>query len=218
MENQETLSEPDNTPKGVINENVIGVLKSPSHNAIVTVSLVPSSDPDGVPTVQIDDGKDHDAEFLKNNFIQALPPYLELPAADIHVVVSTKSGTGKAESIFESLVKPVLNVIGFGDTSYNLVKTESHETVRKFASGTLREKASSGKPQTVLLLSGDGGIVDLINGLFDSGPPTRYFSNSFLAENFPTFPSTYPKSVSIMKRLIIVFEISNAVIAHMSVL
>jgi hypothetical protein len=67
-----------------------------------------------------------------------------------------------------------LEAIGLKDGSYTVVKTSSHETIRDLSTWRLRERAEKGVKQTVLLLSGDGGVVDLINGLLGSDPLPRY--------------------------------------------
>jgi hypothetical protein len=56
------------------------------------------------------------------------------------------------------------------------VRTSSAESVVEFARSTLLVAANQGRKQTVLMLSGDGGMVDTINGLLESGHQSRYFT------------------------------------------
>lgn len=145
------------------------------HNGIIIVHCPPSSDPNEEPSMKfIYSTSTLPDKFVSSHRDEKLPA-LELPAEDIHVIISTKSGIGRAESVFENVVEPVLKLIQESATPrYNVVKTMSHETVRTLASQKLRKKADEGVSQTIILLSGDGGIVDLVNGLLDSGPPSRY--------------------------------------------
>lgn len=77
-----------------------------------------------------------------------IPSYLE---RDVHVIISTGSGTCLAPLYFEQVIKPLLEVIRVG---YKPFYTTSRNSVKEFA------KKITG---TVILLSGDGGISDLIN-------------------------------------------------------
>lgn len=164
-----------------IEERKIPDFLTEEHSGIVAVRCEDSVDPAEEPKVTFLYPGAVRASFERSHRDLNLPA-LSIPAEDIHVIVSTKSGTGKAESVFENVVAPVLKLImERADPGYNLVKTESHETVLKLARGKLREKAEKGVPQTIILLSGDGGVVDLVNGLLDSGPPSRYAHFSVLA-------------------------------------
>ena len=79
----------------------------------------------------------------------------------VYVVVSTGSGAGQAESLFENALKPMLE--GLGVRGLEVVRTQSEESVAEFARGTLVKRAERGVEQTVVLLAGDGGVVDLVN-------------------------------------------------------
>jgi hypothetical protein len=101
------------------------------------------------------------------------PSYLRLPTGNIHVLLSTKSGGGHAVLAWDQVVKPVLYSIGLKEESYRVLRTESHDSVREFAQDVLRVKAGEGAKQAVIVLSGDGGVVDLLNGVM-SGERSRY--------------------------------------------
>ena len=86
---------------------------------------------------------------------------------NLHVVVSTKSGTGLAESHFQHLVKPTLAHLGQHEgTGYAVHHTESERSIIELVRSVVLPQARSGIKQTVLLMAGDGGIVDLVNTLF----------------------------------------------------
>jgi hypothetical protein len=139
-------------------------ISSPTEGFLVH-SVSQNSDPTSLATIQQTRNSNASPELLEQYLFRGLPAYLNLPAEDLHIIISTNSGTGKAEAYFESILKPVLQSIGLGDDSYNVMRTTSNESVKKFAVGRLLKRAQSGVEQTVILLSGDGGIVDILNGL-----------------------------------------------------
>ncbi|OBT43734.1 hypothetical protein VE00_05605 [Pseudogymnoascus sp. WSF 3629] len=112
--------------------------------------------------------------FISKHLLSSSAPHLSLPAEDIHVVISSKSGTGKAAAFFESVLAPTLKVLGLGEDGYQVVHTTSSETITELAEGTLHEKAARGVRQTVILLSGDGGVVELLNGLVGAEVSSTY--------------------------------------------
>jgi Diacylglycerol kinase catalytic domain len=91
-----------------------------------------------------------------------LPPYNGQPS--IHVIVSTFSGTQKAESFFEQCLKPLLDRLEI--PPYDVHKTDSPDTVSQLVRCIILPRASQGIKQLILLLSGDGGIFDFVNTLF----------------------------------------------------
>ncbi|KAI0409087.1 ATP-NAD kinase-like domain-containing protein [Xylaria palmicola] len=100
------------------------------------------------------------------------------PQRRIHVVVSTHSGTGLSLQFYENVLAPLLGAVGLTasaepgrggaeqhEASYHPLITQDADSVKKFAqhlSG--RNRAEEGVEHTVVLLSGDGGIVDMLNG------------------------------------------------------
>ena len=85
----------------------------------------------------------------------------------VYVVVSSGSGAGQAERLYENALKPMLE--GLGLRAFEVVKTESEESVAEFARETLVKRAEKDLEQTVVLLAGDGGIVDLVNEVMKEG-------------------------------------------------
>ncbi|KAI6087822.1 ATP-NAD kinase-like domain-containing protein [Hypoxylon rubiginosum] len=112
-------------------------------------------------------------EFLTGG----LPEYLQSgPSRHVHVVVSTGSGTGLSLKFYNSILQPVLESWGVrpldpsADTAdrskpntYNLVVTQSADSVRDFARN-LGRASQDAVQHTVVLLSGDGGVVEMLNG------------------------------------------------------
>lgn len=102
-----------------------------------------------------------------------LPAQLDSGESHIYVLVSVKSGLGQAELFFETVVEPVVSAVGLKETDYSVIWTQNANTVREFARSILQPNAERGRKQTVLLLSGDGGIVDIVNALLEKGGKSR---------------------------------------------
>ncbi|CEI40317.1 hypothetical protein FVEN_g1755 [Fusarium venenatum] len=109
---------------------------------------------------------------LRNITLAELPPHLKHDSANEHgitnqvdVIVSMNSGVGQALRVWQYVLKPLWE--SFTDDSekqqYRLIQTDSAETVRDYARHlwALEERS---KTRTIVLLSGDGGVVDLLNG------------------------------------------------------
>ncbi|KAK0704227.1 ATP-NAD kinase-like domain-containing protein [Apiosordaria backusii] len=97
------------------------------------------------------------------------PPHLR---SDPHIIVSTHSGIRLAVPFYEGVLMPLLGALGLGESKseegssgygYKVTITESEHTIRDFASKHLKKE---GRGQTtIVLLSGDGGVADLLNGI-----------------------------------------------------
>ncbi|CAJ2512925.1 Uu.00g010440.m01.CDS01 [Anthostomella pinea] len=116
--------------------------------------------------------------------VHGLPEYLQSSLSRrVHVLVSTRAGTGLASKFYESVLRPLLGSLGLsaqdGSASsepeagspnpgcYNLVRTQDAESVRGFARKLSDGSTDGGEgttKHTVVLLSGDGGIVEMLNG------------------------------------------------------
>ena len=123
-------------------------------------------------------------ELLDRYLLAHVPAHLiSDETRQLHVIISTKSGVGKAPRFHEQVIQPLLGAIGLRDDShandssdsaageqtrdlgYQVTVTQNSQTVREFARH-LQSPSSrpAGRHHTILLLSGDGGIVDLLNG------------------------------------------------------
>ncbi|KAK5169692.1 uncharacterized protein LTR77_005670 [Saxophila tyrrhenica] len=92
-----------------------------------------------------------------------------------HVVVSTGSGTGTASTVWQNLVQPLLARLSVRENEhYHLNFTTSGGSVAEFARMVLLPKANQGVALAVLLLSGDGGIVDIVNSLLSEDRSAAY--------------------------------------------
>ncbi|KAK4100304.1 hypothetical protein N658DRAFT_508024 [Parathielavia hyrcaniae] len=96
------------------------------------------------------------------------PPHLRLPR-NVHVVVSTRSGLRLAPDVYHIVLRPLLAAVGLQPgEGYGVTVTKNANTIRDFAR-ELRTDANAGNA-TVILLSGDGGVVDMLNGLDHLAP------------------------------------------------
>ncbi|TLD27059.1 hypothetical protein PspLS_04676 [Pyricularia sp. CBS 133598] len=127
---------------------------------------------------------------LLDIFLLDEPPSHLVGAEDLQVIISTKSGTGLAKAFYESVLSKLLTVFGLRThddhsitptestgsniitgPSYQLFVTRSRHSIRELAqerwSARALATAAQGRPssrQLLVLLSGDGGLVDLLNG------------------------------------------------------
>lgn len=109
-------------------------------------------------------------EFVDRWFLTGLPTHLG--EGQVFVLVSTQSGTGLA-SDFSVIVQKVLEEAGLPVSQQTIVRTQNAESVKDFVTTTLLPGANYGRKQTVVLLSGDGGIVESINAIEHAGQRSR---------------------------------------------
>ena len=126
--------------------------------------------------LQIDGPSEASLEEIR---VQKTPPHLSIPTnrddgPNIHVIVSIRSGTLEAVPFFENAVRPVFHALGLSKRDYEVHHTTSERSVIDFASNTLYPRANIGTAQTVLLLSGDGGVVDIVNVLLQNTQSALY--------------------------------------------
>lgn len=142
-------------------------------------SLVTSTEPDPKqlpPKLRATPATTLPQSFQDNHLFKALPAHLDSLQTDVHILISTLSGTGLSPSFYDSILHPILSAVGLKDADYNVVHTGSEDSIKDFVRSVLSVQADQGKKQTVLLLSGDGGIVDAINVLLEGGARSRYIS------------------------------------------
>ncbi|KAK4240905.1 ATP-NAD kinase-like domain-containing protein [Achaetomium macrosporum] len=132
------------------------------------------------------------SEFLLDR--DNLPPSHLRPPHEMHIVVSTRSGLRLAPDFYKSVLRPLLEALGLEERGesqdgngngqgYRVTVTKDSNTVRDFA-GELGRDGTAGQ-RTVILLSGDGGVVDLLNGLDKADPQ----SNGSRSGESPTPPT-----------------------------
>jgi len=114
--------------------------------------------------------RDPPHSLLEKFKIAEVPQHLSVPASphdrcNLHVVVSIKSGTCKANSFFDNVVHQTFEALGLSQQQYEVHRTTSERFIGDFTRDVILSRANQGIQQTVLLLSGDGGVVDIINAL-----------------------------------------------------
>lgn len=107
------------------------------------------------------------AQLVDMFAVKQVPRHLRLKGRDgkvgLYVIISTMSGTQQATALYERAVKPLLEELGA--KGYELHKTASEHTIEQLTKSTIIPRANEGWEQTVILLSGDGGLVDMINAM-----------------------------------------------------
>ena len=93
-----------------------------------------------------------------------LPPHLDSIHSDIHIIVSTASGSRNAETYFHDILEPKLKERGVKFATHITKNAEdlgriAVECVHRLSTG------DEGKDVTIILCSGDGGVVELVNAL-----------------------------------------------------
>ena len=92
----------------------------------------------------------------------------------LYVVVSIGSGTGEAQEFYDNVVEPAFTASGIQRSSYYVHTTDSNKSIARFISTVILPRANEGVSQTVLFLSGDGGVVDTMNVLLSSKRSRQY--------------------------------------------
>ncbi|KAG8159409.1 hypothetical protein KVR01_011070 [Diaporthe batatas] len=108
----------------------------------------------------------------------------------LDVIISSKSGTGQSQKFYDAVLRPLLGALGLrGDDgspavpnpqtsgrAYKVTVTKDAETVKEFSRARWGREGRSVDHTTsggaVILLSGDGGVVDLLNGIASPAEPS----------------------------------------------
>jgi diacylglycerol kinase family enzyme len=99
---------------------------------------------------------------------------IEEPAFHLYVIISVGSGTGQAQQYFDDVIKPAFSAIGIQESGYDVHTTSSSTSITDFIGAVVLPRANEGRSQTILLLSGDGGVVDTLNVLLSSSRSLDY--------------------------------------------
>jgi diacylglycerol kinase family enzyme len=126
-------------------------------------------------------------QMLQRHLLTTVPDHLRCDATHpVTVVVSTHSGLCRAEEFHRSILQPLLAAVdlaprtagreeGGDEHSYEVIITQNDRTIKELGKRLQEESSgpdsSTAKP-TVILLSGDGGVVDLLNGSDDPSVPS----------------------------------------------
>ncbi|KAL6704354.1 hypothetical protein ACN47E_008310 [Coniothyrium glycines] len=95
---------------------------------------------------------------------------------ETQVVLSVGSGHRLAARFFQDTVSPLLKHI-YGEEEFaniQIHETKSETSILQLVSECFFPEAQQGKPLRIILASGDGGIVDLVNGLLAKPASPKY--------------------------------------------
>lgn len=117
--------------------------------------------------------------FLDKYLIQECPAPLSLAKTEdqtvnLHIIISTRSGTGSAQAFLTNVLAPTLSALGVPKDAYEVHETLSDQTITELTRSIFVPRANGGIRQTIILLSGDGGMVDIINVLLTSPASPNY--------------------------------------------
>lgn len=108
-------------------------------------------------------------QLLSRYLCQDVPDYLNLartPKLKIHIVVSTLSGIGAAGSYLKHVLQPFFSHIEV--SNYDVYETRTALSIVELCQSKIIPAAQEGCAQTIVFLSGDGGIVDTIDTFYKS--------------------------------------------------
>ncbi|KAL8825795.1 MAG: hypothetical protein Q9170_007655 [Blastenia crenularia] len=93
---------------------------------------------------------------------------------NLHVIVSVCSGVREAQQYFDGVLSKALACLDLDPETYHVHVTESEKSITEITERIILPRANEGTAQTILLLSGDGGIVDIVNTLLLSSRSENY--------------------------------------------
>lgn len=112
-------------------------------------------------------------QLLAEHRISEIPLHLASSDDEVDVLVSTKSGRGLCLVFWRTVLRPLWSVaeavFGASLRASEVVVTQDAQSVRRFARALQPPRS-----RTIVLLSGDGGVADLLNGrdaASDAPPP-----------------------------------------------
>ncbi|KAI8937282.1 hypothetical protein NX059_006490 [Plenodomus lindquistii] len=97
---------------------------------------------------------------------------------ETHIILSIGSGHRQAETFFKHVVSPILSTL-YGEDIHSKSKThvtQSETSILEFTNNIFFPAANAGTPLRIILASGDGGMVDLVNGLLAQPKSQSYVS------------------------------------------
>ncbi|KAL2127546.1 hypothetical protein VTI74DRAFT_10564 [Chaetomium olivicolor] len=181
-------SSEDHTPKDIITklnyEQIVLVLRAPEeYGGYQIYSLTEDAKPEdskpfSLSITQIPRLPDDSPlkDFLLDGD-EILPPHLS-PPRQVHVVVSTRSGLRQAQDFYDGVLRLLFKALGLERSEadngegqgYRVTFTKDSSTIRNLARELGTDTRAGEK--TIILLSGDGGVVDLLNGLDQTQSPS----------------------------------------------
>jgi diacylglycerol kinase family enzyme len=138
-----------------VDPNTIVCLIPPSSALVLSVPEEPKTLPE-LSEVQIAKTADIPAATLGEN----ISDYHK-----VYIVVSILSGNQLASPFQENILTVVLQKLKIPKDKFEIIHTKDSNTITNLTKDVLLPQANEGHKQLVILLSGDGGIVDILNAL-----------------------------------------------------
>ncbi|PGH17533.1 hypothetical protein AJ79_01133 [Helicocarpus griseus UAMH5409] len=87
--------------------------------------------------------------------------------SNLHIIISTTSGTHLGVPFYNTALKPLLLFLNLSEENNDYIthKTTSSHTITHLTETIFIPRARAGVSQTIVLLAGDGGVVDLVKAL-----------------------------------------------------
>jgi diacylglycerol kinase family enzyme len=96
---------------------------------------------------------------------------------ETHVILSVGSGHQKAANFYHECVGPLLAAVYPDDhQKFQVHTTTSATSVLELANDVIFAKANEGSALRIIVLSGDGGVIDLVNGLSSHSTSSSYIA------------------------------------------
>ncbi|KAJ4407191.1 hypothetical protein N0V91_004073 [Didymella pomorum] len=94
---------------------------------------------------------------------------------EIHVILSIGSGHQQAAIFYDEVVAPILAAVYPNDhQKFQVHTTTSAASVLELTNDVIFSKANAGTALRIIVLSGDGGVIDLVNGLSSHSTSSSY--------------------------------------------
>ncbi|OJD14392.1 hypothetical protein AJ78_05267 [Emergomyces pasteurianus Ep9510] len=85
---------------------------------------------------------------------------------NLHIIISTLSGTQQATPFYTTVLKPFLTTLHLTEHhDYSTHTTSSPESITELTQTIFLPRALRGIAQTIILLAGDGGFIELVKSL-----------------------------------------------------
>ncbi|TKX19148.1 diacylglycerol kinase-like protein 2 [Elsinoe australis] len=156
-------------------KEVVGVIGEEQNHQIIYTSFRENDEvtKTDVPVVHTVKANNPPPSFLQKFAVIRSKSILYAPGSTISVIRSTESGAKQAVEFCEKAVRPTLNHLGILDHAA-FHTTQSTETITDLTKSQILQRANEGVEQTIILLSGDGGTIDVVNTLCGGSRTSTY--------------------------------------------
>lgn len=144
------------------------------------VTVIPNTDGISSLIIHVEQNTDDAAAPPSVKFTKGSP--LSTPARpdlatveENHIIISTGSGARLAKQFFDQAVSPVLQALFTSSfPKFHVHETKSETSILSFTNDIFFPKANAGSSLRIILLSGDGGVIDIVNGLLSKPASADY--------------------------------------------